>query len=297
MSTVVVPNLFESIDSLQVDLAPALARWLKTARFEPASIAFYELIMQLFGYPQASYNVAQLRAVQDGLAADKLWLCADPLALAIDVAHIYSIGNAYLALTRDEAEAYAAYLNASLPDGIELYVADSLRWYLSLQTPCHEDTYEPSAILGKTLVDKMPKGTLRQLYNEIQMLLHTCDLNQARRRADKPTIDALWLWGSGEQVQPQSSCAWQHVVSNDPIVYALAALNGVPNNEWSETPLEKARGVAGQLLVDARFQCVDLAEFSYRHFSQGAVRFLETLYPGHGRSYARQNWLRRMFKM
>lgn len=297
-SVLVVPGLFKAEDLAQNEFSSVLYSWLKRSQSQESNDFFYPLIMRLFGYDDyiTRYDWASLRARHDNLDRGRYWLCADPIHLSVDVAHVYSLGNAYFELTLDEAQAYIDYLNQHLPLGSSLCLGNHpLQWYINLDKYYQFDLFPPDCIFGKTLVDKMPKGPdsafALSLYNDIQMLLYGCDLNHQRRLAGRPTIDALWLWGAGKKIGPSSNCSWSQVVSNNDIILELAKLNDIDcisliENQTDLADLFTQNGSI--LIVDDRYQFIDSAQKPYHFFSPKWLKNIKELYPGNSKRYVQE---------
>ena len=278
-STLVIPGLFQSENLIQTEGASPLSAWLKTSTVSDAHDSFYQLILQLFGYDNcnAQYNWASLRAPQ--------CICADPIPVNVDIAHVYSLGNTYLDLTLEEAQCYIDYLNPQLPSGLSLQVGDNpLQWHLVTDKNYQFEVCAPDGVFGKTLVDKMPQGpdagVMLALFNDIQMLLYSSELNQQRRLAGRPTIDALWLWGVGQQIIPSVNCRWDLVISTNDMVLELARLNHVKTLKLTDdVNLSVARGSI--LIIDDRYQGV----------APDWLQSVHVLYPGNGKRYVQKRSL------
>lgn len=290
--TIVIPGLFDTPQRIDAQRAPALSRWLRQSRSEAAASSVYPQVLDLFGYAQKLYDVAQLRAVADGLDPDAHWICADPLHLGVDVAHVYALGSGYMDLTQDEVNDSVSSINLHFDGAIELVAPHPLRWYLRTESRWQMDYHYPAEILAKTILDKLPRGadaaSAKQVFNEIQMLLYAHPINQRRRAANQPTLDALWIWGTGEPLVRLPECAWDYVMSDDPIVQGLATLNGVR--------LTDVLPESGKLLiVDTRFKDCDAVERAYQQMPQEWLVSLKTLYPGNQTRYERKEWLKRLW--
>jgi hypothetical protein len=293
--TVVMPGLFDTRQRVDKSLAPALSAWLKKSAEDTVSASYYDLLLKLFGYVDRAKPayLAKLRAISDGLDANAQWLCADPLHLGVDVAHVYSLGNAYLELSIEEVEGYVESINSFLPADIQLVAPHPLRWYLRLPEPWDITCFYPDDILAKTLLDKMPQGKDRikaiNLFNEIQMLLHDHSLNMQRRSENKPTLDGLWLWGSGESLESAKIDTWDSVKSDDPIVNQLAEINNIMLTD----NLDHANGRT--LVIDSQYQYIDASEQPFCSFPDYLLAHLKTLYPGNGFSYIKKGLVRRLW--
>ena len=290
--TLMMPGLLESRAKLAKNQAPALAAWLRKATERVVAEDYYELLLQQFGYPAGDYQLAQLRAIADGLDPQRHWLCADPLHLAVDVAHIYSLGNAYLELSMEEVSAVVEDINKLLDNSVRLVAVHPLRWYLELTEEWHFSCVSPQQLLGKTLVDKMPEGRdalpVKSLFNEIQMLLYGHEVNQQRRQQQRPTLDGVWFWGAGKPLAPLTTCDWDGVISDDPIVCELARLNNICLYSEADKPRGKI------LLVDVQYQFQDVADVHYAKFEFNRLANVKRLFIGNGLAYDYRSWWGRL---
>jgi hypothetical protein len=63
------------------------------------------------------------------------------------------------------------------------------------------------------------------MLTEVQMLLHSQPVNEAREARGEPPLNSVWLWGAGRLPQTASS-RFQSVTSADPFPLGLARLAG-----------------------------------------------------------------------
>src|SRR5262245_54818158 len=97
---------------------------------------------------------------------------------------------------------------------------------------------DPARVLGNEIGPSLPGAyapELRRLWAEIEMWLHGSALNEARERARKRRISALWLWG--RDADPRGSRGIDErdleIYGGDPLIGGLsrmrqARLHGVP---------------------------------------------------------------------
>ena len=101
-------------------------------------------------------------------------------------------------------EESAALLQAMRPffqsEGIELQALDSQRWLAcgsAMELPCAA----LDRVVGRDVDPWLPAGVpgrlLRRLQNEMQMLLYTHPVNEARAQRGEPAINSLWFSGTG----------------------------------------------------------------------------------------------------
>ncbi|HET7776518.1 MAG TPA: hypothetical protein VFK74_09135 [Azospira sp.] len=159
------------------------------------------------------------------------WLCADPIHLRLHQEEIIVGDSRELDLTAAEVDALAASLNAHYAGEASFHPVTPRRWYLRLETPWAADlpwdALPPlSAAAGRRLnlptPADLPSRRLLALMNEIQMLLHSHPVNEARAEGGQPAINGLWLWGAGalgdHGVAAEAGAIW----SNEPLPRGLA---------------------------------------------------------------------------
>jgi len=86
-------------------------------------------------------------------------------------------------------------------DGIRLYADQPGRWLAQGEVFANLATASPDRVVGRNLADWMNNSaqaaTLRRLQNEMQMLLYTHPVNDARDTMNLPTVNSFWIHGSG----------------------------------------------------------------------------------------------------
>jgi hypothetical protein len=87
-------------------------------------------------------------------------------------------------------------------DGISLHYVAPTQW-LACGEPLRDvRTASLDRVIGKDLADWQPaqgaSASLRRLQNEMQMLLYTHPVNDARSRARASAINSIWLHGTGQ---------------------------------------------------------------------------------------------------
>jgi hypothetical protein len=105
-------------------------------------------------------------------------------------------------LTRDESD---SLLSAMAPffeqDGITLHPLEPGRWLARGEVFAHLRTASPDRVQGRNLETWMPgtteAGSLIRLVSEMQMLLYTHRVNDAREARGALSANALWFSGAG----------------------------------------------------------------------------------------------------
>jgi hypothetical protein len=124
---------------------------------------------------------------------------ADPVGLKVDWMHVYMLGNQHLQLSEQETQAYLKFINAHLQSySLELAAHSNRRWYLKDVEADQCLSVNPNKCIGQSLVRLLPENHQQkfwlQLFNEIQMVLYQCEMNQQRMQRNEPTVDAIWFW-------------------------------------------------------------------------------------------------------
>ena len=106
-------------------------------------------------------------------------------------------------------------------DGLTLHYLEPSLWLCSGEPLRDARTASLDRVIGKDLSDWQPalgeSAKLRRLQNEMQMLLYTHTVNDARSRARVAAINSIWLHGTGELLK-----ASKEVSTNISIPRALA---------------------------------------------------------------------------
>lgn len=128
-------------------------------------------------------------------------MCADPIHLEVGMSDV-TLTNKITDLTDTEAKELISILNAYFQeDGLEFIFGSNQSWYISLNEEEKIESYPLESMLMKNVIGKLATSKHRNwqvIQNEIQMLLHSSEINQQREMAGLETINSLWLWGGGE---------------------------------------------------------------------------------------------------
>lgn len=131
-----------------------------------------------------------------------------------------------LNLSQSEALAMVEGINRFLAeDGLQIEAPAAHRWYLRSDSPMAIKTHALPEVVGKNIDPYLPQGEQalhwHRLMNELQMFLHTHEVNQQREARGLLPVNSLWLWGEGalDKITPQP---WQQVWSDDAVTLGLA---------------------------------------------------------------------------
>jgi hypothetical protein len=261
--TLLIPGLsgaHAGITGAETPRFPALETLLaKAAARRMANVSYYHGLCALFDLDKPAGGdlpIAPLSRLVDGLERPEgVWMRADPVHLAAGRDGVRLTDASALNLTQHDAIILAASLEEFFRDQHwKLEVPLPHRWYVRLPGPPAIATTEIDRVVGQDIRPWLPEGPERQSWlrvcNEIQMLLHACDVNRERaRRGDLP-VNGLWFWGIGAlpEILPRR---WTRIYSDDPAAQGLAMLSGTRFSELPETITVDETGVtaAGNVLV------------------------------------------------
>ena len=215
--TFVVPDLFLPQPSggmldLYCDLRLPELEWLfaRGTPYEIPGLSLEAWLFKRFGInhtqPVASFSLLAERVAYPpgyGSAPEgTYWLLADPVHLQAQRDQLALVDGAMLAITAAEANALTESLNLHFAqDRLKFIPAHPTRWYMALDATPDLATHPLPSVAGKSINACLPNGAdaLRwnQIATEIQMLLHTHPVNEARELLGQPTINSVWFWGGG----------------------------------------------------------------------------------------------------
>ena len=149
----------------------------------------------------------------------------------------WQVGTNHIAMSGQELPDFPAHesqtlLTAMQPyfaeDGIALHYEQPTRWLARGDVFDGLATASLDRVVGRNVENWMPRSasaaSLRRLQNEMQMLLYTHPVNEARAQRGAPPVNSFWLSGTGAMPQPPLNPA----VETQPMVVntlRAAALN------------------------------------------------------------------------
>jgi hypothetical protein len=131
------------------------------------------------------------------------WLVLEPAHFHVARDHLVLTDRRQLAL--DEATSQTLF-DAAHPlfaeSGYTLRYGDAGHWFLRADAWSGLRTCSPDVACGHNIDVWLPRGQgerdWRRLHNEVQMLWHTHEINEAREQHGQRRINALWLWGGSD---------------------------------------------------------------------------------------------------
>jgi len=215
---------------------PALEKLLVRGQgemLEPVSLE--ELLCGLFDIAAPDgVPIAPVSAAFDGLPAG-CWLRTDPVNLTLQRDRLVLSG---VDVSPDEAALLCDSLNEYYAgQDLEFFAPHPQRWYVRLDTLPRMRTTPLSEVIGGDVRRVLPTGEdaarWHQLFNEIQMLLFSHPLNEAREARGELMINSLWLWGGGSALGTLRK-PFDHASSDDVLVEMFAAAAGIPFSPWQK---------------------------------------------------------------
>ena len=207
-----IPELFwPAADDTEVlaDLdCPALSAVLARGSFSrQMSMPFEDHLARCFGLSQPAPLGALRRLGEETVPASNVhgrWLAADPIHLRYHQERVILADPSQFAIEIDEAQQLVDGLNGFFGELGRFHLASPMRWYLELAAGTPLEGFSPpglSAVAGRVVDHLLPEilsnRPLRNLFNEIQSLLHTHPINRQRQADGQVPVNGLWLWGGG----------------------------------------------------------------------------------------------------
>ena len=294
--TLVVPELIwpepddrETLDALACPGLNTLIARSRLTRRPPQSLE--ATLGDAFGLsgnvPWGAFRVLGEDQAPSASTADPCWLCADPVHLRLHQEKLILADAGSLDISLEEAQELTAELNRQFADIGSFHVATADRWYLQLAGDTdlgHFDVPPLSVVAGRSVSRQLPETPealrLRQLLNEVQMVLYGQAANERREESGRSTINSLWLWGAG--TAPKASTSdFAGIWGGDVLACGLGRAFGVavrPPPDDLGALLTQSPGGSRQLLVldslqrPVQYQDADayrrqLAELDKRWFS------------------------------
>jgi hypothetical protein len=145
---------------------------------------------------------AALAAREAALAPDAGYALLTPCHWDVHTQSVFMTDPAQLALTEDESRNLLAAMRPYFEeDGLQLHWLRSDTWLVAGEVLRDLPTASLARVCNATVDDWIPRQDraklLRRLQNEMQMLLYTHPVNNAREARRAPTVNAFWLSGTG----------------------------------------------------------------------------------------------------
>ena len=147
-------------------------------------------------------NAAKAWQTSGQEAGNAYWLYAAPVHLVLQRDSFSLSDPVPLLLEMAEVDILTNALNQHfLPDGKQFFWVENT-WYLRLEQHPQIETFAPALVVNKDINAFMPKGdgamAWAKFQNELQMLLFTHPVNEARESKRLPAINSIWCYGGGQ---------------------------------------------------------------------------------------------------
>ena len=134
--------------------------------------------------------------------SDTAWAVITPCHWSLQTNHIVLLNPTDLKLAEDESRTLLAAMQPYFAeDGITLLYERPERWLARGAVFRNLPTASPDRAIGRNIHDWLPQTpegkNLRRLQNEMQMLLYTHPVNDARAARRQDPVNAFWVSGTG----------------------------------------------------------------------------------------------------
>lgn len=205
-----VPGLVTAFSEYSAACLPAatgLSRMLGPATRSDFPVASWEAALCTcmgMTYPdESAIPAACLSYLGDrGHLPESDCLLLEPVHLRTDTHGLLLFDNGRFPFTKQESTGLTAALQDYLNEyGWRVDASEFQRWYLLGEGLGMTGAAPFSQVLGNTVNQRMLRGEYRPDWqarvNEMQMLLHSSEVNLQRAREGLPAVNSVWAWGGG----------------------------------------------------------------------------------------------------
>lgn len=287
----VIPGLFGPAGYAAEPTAPAprfpsLERIIARADQSPGPADLAGVLFDLFGVPNewGLGATAPFCYLADTGRVPDTWIAhADPVHLRADQDRLLLFAGSNLNVRDAEARRLTDLLNSHFnEDGLRFEAPTSGRWYVHAQHAPSVSLTSLDEVSGRNIDSYLPQGADQRIWrryqNEIQMLFHDLELNQARESRGYPALNGIWFSGGG--IMPRRFEPGINKASGaSPLLRGLCALTNVPCQEDCELSVDLATG--NHLLLDLEPQraVINADEGAWRAALQKAEGLLNARAP------------------
>jgi len=233
---IVVPGLCGPLAETQsLQHSHVLKKWIKfLSKSQDVSSAgnVNDVIVSIFNltiegdFPSAALT----QLANDQYDESRHYMFADPVHLQADMDHAILTSNEDLNVNAEEAALLCDSLNRHFnQDGLDFIALQNKQWLVSTTDKIQLNTTPLVEAVGRNVNFILPGGEgathWKKILTEAQMLMHSHELNAAREKASKPSINSLWFHGSGNLPASHKHEAGKENVSS--ICSNQAMLNGL----------------------------------------------------------------------
>jgi hypothetical protein len=200
-----VPDLLLPADApapMRALRLPALEKWLARADVERGDAAsVHACIASAYGLAARPPVAALALAGEEEAPRPGSWVRADPVHLRVERDGLTLHDAAILDVTRAEADALVATLQALFAPDLEFHVAAPDRWYARVPDGELPSTTPLETARARNVFGMLPGGKGRinwgSAITEAQMVMSGHEVNSRREAAGLPAINSVWFWGEG----------------------------------------------------------------------------------------------------
>jgi len=189
------------------------------------SLAHERVLAQALGLPATgAIPWAARQAASSGQdIRGTAWAFITPCHWEVGQAQVTLLDPQALDLPEDESRTLMAAMQPYFEeDGITLVYESAARWLARGELFRGLDAASPQRVIGRDLKPWMPASApLRRLQNEMQMLLYTHPVNDARTARRALPVNSFWVSGSGALESPPQAVAQTPIVSQQLVQPAL----------------------------------------------------------------------------
>ncbi|WP_174875131.1 hypothetical protein [Vogesella oryzae] len=256
--TLIIPGLswLDAHDGREVSKnlpLPALATLLGRGQLHQQAGSASKLLQHTFALTDLAL-AAELAAASGLETAGRRWLVADPVNLRVDRDRALLGDIGIMNLSQPEADALVASLNQLFAeDGFVFHAPSPQRWFLSLPAASDAEFSPLPDVIGNDIDEHLPRGNKGMLWsrylNELQMLLYTHPVNDAREARGELPVNSVWLWGEQGDEALRPTLPHDSLFAADALWQLLAQRAGKPADlaPFAFAGLEAAGDVLVQL--------------------------------------------------
>lgn len=249
-----IPGLFDRVESWSLNYGQfpefkGLEQLLNTTTVSPFGYHGYEhtlwkLLQTCYSEGEELPLARQLENIDAGMVCR-----ADPVHLRAGIDDLILVDSAQLHLAAEDCLALEQIVNDHLVEiAGHFSLTATAEGILCFPDEAQMLTTPISQVAGQGIKELMPKGEnsgqWHRLMNEFQMLLHETEFNQRRAGRGEAAVNALWIWGMGQQTRLPPT-PYDQVVCDDVFSRSLTKSFKLPVAGSDGLP-EKA---AGRVLV------------------------------------------------
>jgi hypothetical protein len=213
---------------------PLLSTWLGRGDHGAGEAGEAAQLARHFDVLPRGLPVAALtRQLDRGDAGHELWLRADPAHVRADLGAGRLLACGELGLTPEDSDEVLRALKPLFGDeGFPISAGTPARWYLVLPRDAKLPAFAPPGeVLGDDIFAHLPQDEAgrrwRRLLSEAQVVLHNHPVNARRAERGLPAVNSLWFWGAGALPDSVAARGAHSVVSDEPLLLALAERAGL----------------------------------------------------------------------